>query len=151
MVDVYRGDVPAQKNILSLGAYISMFPQLIAGPIVRYADVAQMLNSRKENAAQFAAGVNLFIIGLGNIIDGIDYYDLLQVVVGVFNVIGGGILGVRNASYVTVSWRRMADIGTGNDILDFILDFVGELVSVAAEKLYSIVFARRCLGNTFIR
>ena len=65
VIDVYRNDAPVQKKLVPFGTYVTLFPQLIAGPIVRYADVAQMLNSRKENAAQFAAGVNLFIIGLG--------------------------------------------------------------------------------------
>lgn len=63
-IDVYRGSTKAQKNIVSFGTYVSFFPQLIAGPIVRYVDIADMLESRKENLNQFADGVKLFIAGL---------------------------------------------------------------------------------------
>ena len=65
IIDVYRQDAPVQKNPLSFGTYVTLFPQLIAGPIVRYADVAQQLNHRRENVSDFASGVNLFIAGLG--------------------------------------------------------------------------------------
>ena len=63
-VDVYRGEVACQRNAVSFGAYVSMFPQLIAGPIVRYRDVAEQLETRRENLPQFASGVQLFILGL---------------------------------------------------------------------------------------
>ena len=65
IIDYYRGDAPLQRNVLNFGTYVTLFPQLIAGPIVRYADVAKMINSRKENVAQFASGVRLFMVGLG--------------------------------------------------------------------------------------
>ena len=65
IIDVYRNDAPVQRNVLTFGTYVTLFPQLIAGPIVRYADVAEMLEKRRENISQFASGVNLFIIGLG--------------------------------------------------------------------------------------
>ena len=64
-VDVYRGNVPAQKNPLHLGAYIAMFPQLIAGPIVRYADVAAQLENRTHTIDKISAGACRFILGLG--------------------------------------------------------------------------------------
>ena len=64
IIDVYRNDAPMQKNVLTFGTYVTLFPQLIAGPIVRYTDVAQMLQQRKESISQFASGVQLFIIGL---------------------------------------------------------------------------------------
>ena len=63
-VDVYRGNAPAQKNPLHLGAYISMFPQLIAGPIVRYSDVAAQLENRTHSWEDAAYGINRFLIGL---------------------------------------------------------------------------------------
>ncbi len=63
-VDVYRGEVLAQKNYINLAAYIAMFPQLIAGPIVRYASVAQQLENRTHSFAGVAAGLRRFIIGL---------------------------------------------------------------------------------------
>ena len=65
IIDVYRQDAPVQKNPLSFGTYVTLFPQLIAGPIVRYADVAQQLDHRRENVSDFASGVLLFVSGLG--------------------------------------------------------------------------------------
>lgn len=64
-VDVYRDDTKAQKNPIVFGTYISLFPQLIAGPIVRYKDVERQLISRRESVAMFARGIELLIIGLG--------------------------------------------------------------------------------------
>ncbi|MGN0978645.1 MAG: MBOAT family O-acyltransferase [Faecousia sp.] len=64
LIDVYRGNAPVQRSVLTFGTYVSLFPQLIAGPIVRYADVAQMLRQRRENLQQFASGIQLFIVGL---------------------------------------------------------------------------------------
>ena len=63
-VDVYRGDVPAQKNPISLAAYVTMFPQLIAGPIVRYSDIEKQLNNRTHSVEKFALGVRRFVMGL---------------------------------------------------------------------------------------
>ena len=64
-VDVYRGTVPAQRNLISFGAYVSMFPQLIAGPIVRYADIAPQLDDRKTTWEDVAYGIRRFLLGLG--------------------------------------------------------------------------------------
>ena len=64
-IDVYRGDAPVQNNIIAFGAYVSMFPQLIAGPIVRYKDIAAELNHRTESFERFYIGVRRFVIGLG--------------------------------------------------------------------------------------
>ena len=65
VIDVYRGEVRAQKNIINLATYVTLFPQLIAGPIVRYQTIAEQLETRKESFDQFAAGVKRFAIGLG--------------------------------------------------------------------------------------
>ena len=65
VVDVYRGKGKVQTQFLNVGLYISLFPQLIAGPIVRYETVANEIEHRKENLNDFAVGVNRFIIGLG--------------------------------------------------------------------------------------
>ena len=62
-IDVYRG-VPAQKSYIRLAAYISMFPQLIAGPIVRYSDIAAQLEERSFSVSAAAAGIRRFILGL---------------------------------------------------------------------------------------
>lgn len=64
LVDVYRKESPAQKNPLHLGLYISLFPQLIAGPIVRYADIADQIKNRVHNSSLFSKGVIRFIRGL---------------------------------------------------------------------------------------
>ena len=64
-VDVWRGTVEPQRDLVSFGAYVSLFPQLIAGPIVRYRDVAEQLASRRESVSQAASGAELFVIGLG--------------------------------------------------------------------------------------
>ena len=64
LVDVYRGDTKPQKNILKYSTYITLFPQLIAGPIVRYKDVDDELSDRKESFDNFGNGVKRFIIGL---------------------------------------------------------------------------------------
>lgn len=64
VIDVSREQVPVQKNVLTFGTYVALFPQLIAGPIVRYRDVARELEDRRESGAQFAAGVLRFTLGL---------------------------------------------------------------------------------------
>jgi alginate O-acetyltransferase complex protein AlgI len=64
IIDVYRNDAPVQKDPVGFGTYVTLFPQLIAGPIVRYADVAQQLQHRRENLPDFASGVMLFMVGL---------------------------------------------------------------------------------------
>ncbi len=63
-IDVYRGSVPAQKNFIDLACYIALFPQLIAGPIVRYSDVAYQLKHRQHSISKTSEGVRRFIIGL---------------------------------------------------------------------------------------
>ena len=63
-IDVYRGTVKAQHNFLNLATYIAMFPQLIAGPIVRYADIEKQLTDRKSDFDKVALGVRRFLIGL---------------------------------------------------------------------------------------
>ena len=64
VIDVYREDVPAQKNPLTFGTYVTLFPQLIAGPIVRYRDVAEQMDHREETVSKFASGVMLFVVGM---------------------------------------------------------------------------------------
>ena len=63
-VDVYRGDCAAQKNYINFGAYVTLFPQLIAGPIVRYTEIDEQLATRRENVHDFAAGILRFVCGL---------------------------------------------------------------------------------------
>lgn len=65
LVDTYKKRTPSQKSIINLGLYIALFPQLIAGPIVRYHDIARQLAYRRVTIAGFAYGVERFILGLG--------------------------------------------------------------------------------------
>lgn len=64
LIDVYRGDCKPQRNIVMFGTYVTMFPQLIAGPIVRYRDIELQLESRTESFEMFGRGVELFTVGL---------------------------------------------------------------------------------------
>lgn len=64
-IDIYRGKVEPQKNPLTLALYVTLFPQLIAGPIVRYETIAKELSNRRFQLDQFAEGVRFFIVGLG--------------------------------------------------------------------------------------
>ena len=63
-IDVYRREAPVQHNIISFGAYVTLFPQLIAGPIVRYSTIAEQLDSRKETFEMFFDGLVRFCAGL---------------------------------------------------------------------------------------
>ena len=76
-IDVYRGKVPPQKNPISFGAYVALFPQLIAGPIVRYADVARELDSRTHSWEDVGLGLRRFIIGLAKKVILADNFALL--------------------------------------------------------------------------
>lgn len=64
-IDVYRDDVRVQRNLIDFGMYITMFPQLIAGPIVRYSDVQDQLAVRNVTTADFSEGIMRFVVGLG--------------------------------------------------------------------------------------
>lgn len=63
-IDVYRGDAPVQRSPIDFGVYVTLFPQLIAGPIVRYKDVAAQIDGKRARPSQFAMGVRQFVIGL---------------------------------------------------------------------------------------
>jgi len=76
-IDVYRGNVPVQRNPISFGAYVTLFPQLIAGPIVRYSDVARELDTRVHTWDDAMAGIRRFLIGLGKKIILADNFALL--------------------------------------------------------------------------
>ncbi len=64
-IDVYRGEAKPQKSPLDLGAYVALFPQLIAGPIVRYSTIAEQMQGRRESLDRFSDGFCRFIVGLG--------------------------------------------------------------------------------------
>ena len=76
-IDVYRGKVPVQRNPVSFGAYVTLFPQLIAGPIVRYSDVVRELDSRTHTWEDTMLGIRRFLVGLGKKIILADNFALL--------------------------------------------------------------------------
>ena len=63
-VDVYRGDTRAQRSILNFGTFVTLFPQLIAGPIIKYKDLGDQIDARTVTADKFASGVQIFMVGL---------------------------------------------------------------------------------------
>ena len=65
LIDLYKGKVRAQKNIISFSSYVALFPQLVAGPIVRYETIARELEGRRHTLEDFASGVKRFTLGLG--------------------------------------------------------------------------------------
>ena len=64
-IDVYRGDAKVQKNIVHFGAFVTLFPQLIAGPIIKYKDLDEQLTDRGHCVNRFASGAQRFVVGLG--------------------------------------------------------------------------------------
>ena len=80
VIDVYRGDVPAQKDPIAFGAYVTLFPQLIAGPIVRYRDVARELESRTYSWEDVMDGIRRFLVGLGKKVILADNFALLTAI-----------------------------------------------------------------------
>ena len=64
-IDVYRGDARAQRSILNFGTFVTLFPQLIAGPIIKYKDLGDQIDSRETNMDKFGAGVEKFMVGMG--------------------------------------------------------------------------------------
>ncbi len=63
-IDVYRGDANCQRNLVSFGTYVTLFPQLIAGPIIKYKDLDDQIDCRSHSVEKFSSGVTLFVIGL---------------------------------------------------------------------------------------
>ncbi len=92
VIDVYRGKVPPQKNLLNLALYISLFPQLIAGPIVRYVEIDRELDERKESFEGFTAGLCDFMTGLGAKV--LLANNLAVVVDGIYSNIEGAGAGI---------------------------------------------------------
>ena len=63
-IDVYRGDADVQKSIINFGTFVTLFPQLIAGPIIKYKDLGDQIDHRDHSPEQFASGVQVFVVGL---------------------------------------------------------------------------------------
>lgn len=114
VVDVYRDKEITQTNLLNIGLYISFFPQLIAGPIIRYKTIAKEINERKETWKDFSLGINRFIIGLGKKVLLANQFGV--VADAVFN--GVGLDG--NTNTVLALW-----LGAISYTLQIFFDFAG--------------------------
>ncbi len=91
VIDVYRDDAPVSKSLVNFGTYVALFPQLIAGPIVRYRDVAEQMTHRRETLAMFTKGVKLFCVGLAKKVLIAD--QMAKLTEAVINTEGNGVLG----------------------------------------------------------
>ena len=118
-VDVYRGDTKAQKSLVAFGTYVSFFPQLIAGPIVRYTDIAYQLDHRRENIPQFSSGIKRFVVGLGKKVLIANqmgmYWDMMRPIANEGGILGAwlGILGYALQIYFDFSAYSDMAIGLG--------------------------------------
>lgn len=92
VIDIYRRNGKVQKNPLNVGLYIAFFPQLIAGPIVRYETVAEQINTRKESYDMFSEGVARFIIGVGKKV----------LIANNLGVLADSVFGMANMSELSV-------------------------------------------------
>ena len=101
LMDVYKNPSLAQKNFLNLGLYISFFPQLIAGPIVRYHDINEQIESRKESIQSFATGLERFIVGLSKKVLLANSYALVcdKIFDSGFTAYGTGLAWAATISY----------------------------------------------------
>lgn len=129
IIDVYRGKVRVQKNVLDFAVYVTMFPQLIAGPIVQYADIDRQLHIRKESWNKFGEGVLFFIRGLSKKV-------LLANTIGmVFNTVTG--LRAGQVSVVT-AW-----LGCAAYAFQIYFDFSGYSdMAVGLGKMFGFEFRR---------
>ncbi len=115
VIDVYRGE-KAQKNPINLAAYVSMFPQLIAGPIVRYVDVARELEHRTHSVEMAAAGVRRFILGLAKkVLIANSMYDISEIVYAAENktVLFYWMYGISVALYIYFDFSGYSDMAIG--------------------------------------
>ena len=112
VIDVYRGDAPVQKNVLDLALYISLFPQLVAGPIVRYDEIQQQLRCRQEG--RVCAGMCRFVLGLGKKL-------LLANSMGAIADTVFGLTGLWHTQYLVPS--MLAWVGAAAYMLQIYLDF----------------------------
>ncbi|KGM96896.1 alginate regulatory protein [Clostridium novyi A str. 4552] len=120
VIDLYFEKVEVQKNIISFGTYVTMFPQLVAGPIVKYGDIAKQLNKRKESLSKFGDGTQLFIIGLGKKVllannIGLLWTSIKSTPIGELSVVSAwiGIIGFTFQIYFDFSGYSDMAIGLG--------------------------------------
>ena len=127
VIDVYRREVPPQHDPFSLALYVSMFPQLIAGPIVRYHDVNEQLAVRSHSVAQFSDGISRFVFGLSKKV-------LLS---NVFAQIADGIFAYQPAELSTAA----AWLGAIGYTLQIYFDFSGYSdMAIGLGKMFGFTF-----------
>ncbi|MBQ9079577.1 MAG: MBOAT family protein [Clostridia bacterium] len=115
VVDVYRGE-KAQKNPINLAAYVAMFPQLIAGPIVRYSDVARELETRTHSFTEAGEGIRRFIIGLAKkVLIANSMFDLSEIAYAADEktVLFYWIYGISVALYIYFDFSGYSDMAIG--------------------------------------
>ncbi len=115
VVDVYRGE-KAQRNPINLAAYVAMFPQLIAGPIVRYCDVARELETRTHSVVEAGQGVRRFIVGLSKkVLIANSMYDLSQIIYKLEDksVLLYWLYGIAIALYIYFDFSGYSDMAIG--------------------------------------
>ena len=118
IVDVYRKKAEAQHNIINFALYISMFPQLIAGPIVRYEDIARQINAREHSADKFGEGVTYFIIGLGKKVIlantlGAVFEHINEMSIGSFSVLTAWVGVICFAFHIYFDFSGYSDMAVG--------------------------------------
>lgn len=116
VIDVYRGDVKASHNLIDFATYVSLFPQLVAGPIVRYLDIDQQLTSRKTSFETFSKGVKRFLIGLAKkvlIANGIGVLATTLLELKTPSVAGYFLYGVSYALQVYFDFSGYSDMAIG--------------------------------------
>lgn len=126
-IDVYRGVVKAEKNLIDFGTFVVLFPQLIAGPIVRYTDICRELRERTFNAAQVSDGVRTFILGLAS-----------KVLIA--NNIGALWTEVEQTGFSTIS-SPLAWLGISAFALQIYFDFSGySLMAIGLGRMLGFEF-----------
>ncbi|MEG1255846.1 MBOAT family O-acyltransferase [Clostridium sp.] len=144
IADVYMGKVRAQKNIINFGAYIAMFPQLVAGPIVQYSDVEEQLNNRKESINKFGEGVERFIAGVGKKVLiannlGLIWTEIKGLPIGEISVLSAwlGIIAFTLQIYFDFSGYSDMAIGLGKMMgFDFLENFKYPYISKSITEFW---------------
>lgn len=116
LVDVYRGNTKVQKNFVKLATYISLFPQLIAGPIVRYTDIEKQLDDRTYTFEKFSLGVRRFVIGLSKKVLIANILGKLVKVFGMYNdetVLFYWLYGIANMLQIYFDFSGYSDMAIG--------------------------------------
>lgn len=144
IADVYMGKVKAQRNIVNFGAYISMFPQLVAGPIIQYSAIKNQLVKRKETFGKFDIGVERFIIGVGKKVliannIGIVWSGVKEVPFGELSIITAwlGIIAFTLQIYFDFSGYSDMAIGLGKMFgFDFVENFNYPYISKSISEFW---------------